>query len=292
MEKIKKYLGLYPFLFYMLFFYLYGLYYVVMTSFGFFGVEESRFTLENYKKVFENKEFYSSLFYTLKLNIFSAVISLLIAIFILYIIFLGNRYNKKINYIFSKILEIPIYISYLIGTYGVFILLSRGGVISSFFQKIGIIKTSHDFPILVNDDYGVGIILTFIWKSVPFIVMMVLPILLKIENKWKKLSAIYGMEDLKFYLKIVLPLILPALMMTFFIILAYFFSAFETPYILGKTYPQTLSVYIFELYSKRGLDSRGVVMVLNIILSVFTLLIGGIVYLIMKKIIKESDRGW
>lgn len=274
MEKIKKYIGLYPFLIYMTCFYLYGLYYVLMSSFGFFGIEKSEFTLDNYRKVFTTPDFYSSLVYTVKLNLFAAVFSLIISIIILYLIFLGNRRVERFNTYFSKILELPIYISYLIATYGIFIL------------------SIHYFPNLVNDDYGVGIILTFVWKTTPFIIMMAIPVLLEIDNKWRKLGTIFGMKDLKFYTKIVLPMLFPTLIMSFFIILAYFFSAFETPYILGKTYPQTLSVYIFELYSTRGIGSRGVVMVLNIILSLFTLSIGGVIYLIMYKLIGEKDRRW
>ena len=291
MEKIKRYIYIIPFLLYITFFFLYGLSYVLMTSLGYNRITtKSYFTLNYYKEVLESKEFFKSLFYTIKINTIASLFSIILTVVILFIIFL-NR--KKYFYVrnLKKTLEIPIFIPYLVSAYGIFLLLMKKGLINNILFKIGVIKDIQQFPILINDDSGIGIILTYIWKTFPFMTVMSLPVMFRIDKNWEKLGKVYNLSDFGFYKKIVLPLMLPSLSISFFIVLTYFFASFETPYILGVTYPKVLSVLVFEMYTKGSLELRGKVMVMNILISSISLLIGGVMCLIFK-FFKFQGREW
>ncbi|MGL5176394.1 MAG: ABC transporter permease, partial [Cetobacterium sp.] len=89
-----------------------------------------------------------------------------------------------------------------------------------------------------------------------------------------------------------LPLILPNLGVSFFIVLSYLFASFETPYILGVTHPRVLSVLVFDMYAKGSLDLRGKIMVLNILISCISLIFAGAIYFIFKYFTKFEDREW
>lgn len=292
MEKIRKIIKILPFLIYVYLFFLYGIYYVVMTSFGYNRIiGKNSFTLEYYRELILSREFLENLRYTVKINFFTGVISLLLAVVFLYLIHI-NRNSKYLGKFFKKILEFPVGVSYLTGAYALVLLLSRGGVIGSYLVKLGVIESIKEFPILINDNYGVGIILGYIWKVVPFMVMMCIPMMVDIERKWRDLGTLYNLTEYNFFKKIIFPMILPTLSLSFFLVLAYLFSAFETSYILGVTYPRTLSVQMYELYREGDIELRGKVMAINVIVTLIALTISFISYLTMKYLMKFKERKW
>lgn len=289
MEKIKKIVGVVPFLIFVTVFFLYGLYYVFMTSVGYNRVlQKSEFTLDFYKEVLSSKEFLESLKYTVKINFISAIIAFILTIVIIYLIFLSRRKGYCYSKSFQKIIEAPVFIPYLVGSYGILLLLMKGGLLNKILIEMKILE----FPILTNDVNGIGIIVTYVWKALPFMTMMTLPIVLRVDKKWDVLGKIYNLNDYNFFKKIVLPLILPALSASFFIVIAYLFASFETPYILGVTHPSVLAVTVFNMYAKGNLDLRGKIMVINIVISLISLLCGLAVYLTLKYFSKFKDREW
>lgn len=263
-----------------------------MTSFGYNRIiGKNGFTLEYYRELILSREFLENLRYTVKINFFTGVISLLLTVVFLYLIHI-NRNSKYLGKAFKKILEFPVGVSYLTGAYALVLLLSRGGVIGSYLVKFGVIESIREFPILINDNYGVGIILGYIWKVVPFMVMMCIPMLVDIERKWRDLGTLYNLTDYNFFKKIIFPMILPTLSLSFFLVLAYLFSAFETSYILGVTYPRTLAVQMYELYREGDIELRGKVMAINVIVTLIALTISFISYLTMKYLMKFKEREW
>lgn len=293
MEIIKKYIYIVPFLLYITFFFLYGLYYVLMSSLGYNRVlTTSCFTLQYYKEILCSKEFYQSLIYTIKINSIASIFAVILTIFIIFLVFFSKRRGYFFVKIFQKIIEAPVFVPYLIGAYGILLLLMRRGMINRILLKMEIISSTNNFPILTNDSYGIGIIITYVWKALPFMTMMSLPVVFRIDKKWDYLGKIYNLTDFEFFKKIVFPLVFPTLSISFFIVLTYLFASFETPYILGITHPKMLSVLVFEMYAKGNLDLRGKVMVINILISSISLLFGGIICLIFKFFMKFQEREW
>lgn len=274
-------------------FYLYGLFYGIMNSFGYYRiVGESFFTLEFYKKMFENKALYSAIIFTTKISIVSAVLSLVLSVGIIYLIYINIKRKSIPPNLFQKLIESPLLVPYIIGAYAVLIVFMQNGILSNFFQWMGWIENYQKFPILTNEKMGIGIVITYVWKTIPFIVMMTMPIVKRISDRWDPLAKVYNLNSWGFFLKIVLPLISPTLIISFFIILSYFFIAFETPYLLGVTHPKSLAVYIYDIYSRGSLDDRGYVMAMNISISLFTLIIGGVVAGLLKIFSKLDEKGW
>lgn len=274
-------------------FYLYGLFYGVMNSFGYYRIlGESVFTWEFYRKMVENRALYSTLVFTARISFISAIISLILSITLIYLLFINLKKRVISPNLFQKLVESPLLVPYLIGAYAVLIVFMQNGILSMILQRVGIIESYHQFPILTNERNGIGIIITYVWKTVPFIVMMTMPVVKRISDRWDSLAKVYNLSSWGFFRKIVLPLIAPTLVISFFIILSYFFIAFETPYLLGVTHPKSLAVYIYDIYSRGSLEERGYVMAMNISISLFTLLVGGIVAGLLKIFSKLDEKGW
>lgn len=278
---------------YISFFFLYGLYYVLMTSLGYNRIlSKSYFTLDYYKEVLYSKEFLTSLIYTTKLNMISAFFAFILTVIILYLVFLSKRKGYFYGKSFQKVIEAPVFVPYLVGAYGVLLLLMRRGILNNVLMQLGVIKSVQEFPVLTNDYNGIGIIITYIWKALPFMTMMTLPIVFRVDKKWDALGKLYNLSNYQFFKKIVFPLILPTLSVSFFIVLTYLFASFETPYILGVTHPRVLSVSVFDMYAKGNLDTRGKIMVMNIMISVISLFFGGMISLALKFFSRYESREW
>ena len=293
LEKDNKIFLLFPFIIYMIFFYFYGIFYGISTSFGYNTIGGiSKFSLKNYFEIFNDNNLYTSILFTSRISLISGIISLTLSVAIIYLIYLNLKRKILFPTFFQKIIEAPLFVPYLVAAYGILILFIQKGVLSTLLINLNIISKYQDFPILTNDRFGTGIIITYVWKTIPFIVMMSLPVVRRIINKWEPLGLLYNMSDFKFFIKIILPLIFPTLIISFFIIFSYFIVAFETPYLLGVTYPKSLSVYIYELYSRGSLSNGGIIMGINLLISIFTLFIGYLAFKILNSLTKYSEKGW
>ncbi|MGL5796757.1 MAG: ABC transporter permease [Cetobacterium sp.] len=274
-------------------FFIYGIHYALLTSIGYNRIlEKSYFTLDYYSEILISSYFYESLIYTVKINTISLFISYFLTMIILFLIFYSKKEDYFYTRMFQKIVEVPVFISYLVSSYGVLIMFMKRGFLNNFLLEINAIESIDNFPILTNDKFGVGIIITYIWKSLPFMVMMSLPIVFRAEKKWNSLGIIYNLSHFQFFKKIILPLVFPSISISFFIVSAYLFASFETPYILGVSYPKVLSVMVFDMYTKGSLELRGQIMAINILISIISLVFSGILYLSLKKISKFNEREW
>jgi len=290
LEKIKTYLIIAPVTIFIIIFFIFGLCSGICESLGLISFTGKKgFTFDHYKQLLTNEVFKDSLLYTAKLALISASIALIFSIFILFILYL--RKDKK-SKVFSRILELPILLPYVVASYLILILFMQSGLLSRLYIYLGIIENFKEFPILTNDEMGIGIIMTYVWKSSPFIVMMSYPVLLRIEEKFNNLNHILGISKKMFFVEVVLPLLGPSLIVSFFIILAFIFTSFETPYLLGVTYPKSLAVLSYEMYSKGNLSVRPQLMAINMVISAIAILAGGIVYWINKNIISKNQRAW
>lgn len=291
--KYKKIWMIVPFILFMGIFYIYGIYYGVMNSFGYYSVTgKSFFTWDNYIRVFNDLGFMNSIIFTIKISLIASLSALFLSILILYLIYINIKYKYFYPKIIKKMLEAPLLVPYLIGAYAILISFMQNGVLNKFLVGMGVLSSFDKFPIMTNDKLGIGVIITYIWKSVPFILITCTPQIERIVNKWEPLAKVYKLSNIKFYQKIVLPIIYPTLLGSFFIILSYFLVSFETPYLLGVINPRSLAVYIFDLYTRGGLEARGVVMAMNVIMMVINLFLGFIIFKIVKKSSKYNGNRW
>ena len=293
MEKIKGYLYIVPALLFIGVFFLYGFFQGFMQSFGLYRiVGESFFTLDYYMETVKSKSFWDSLIFTSRMAVVSSTVSLLVSVILIYTIYLNMERKFVQGERFQKVVESPLLVPYLIASYLILILFMQSGVISKVMVSLGVIENYRAFPILTNEKRGVGIIIAYIWKTTPFIIMMAVPVLRRVKAKWDALAHIFNVGKTRFFFEVGLPLMGPSLLMSFFIVLAYIFTAFEVPYILGVTYPKALAVGAYDIYSRGSLADRPNLMVINMIISFISLFSGLLVYFINKFFIGKNKGAW
>ena len=200
--------------------------------------------LKNYMDVLSSYYFLDSLWFTLKVALITTALSMVIAI----IVALALRENfagKKITlFLFQYNLCIP----HMVVAMMMIMLLSQTGILSSLAYQLGLIESATEFPWLVKDSKGLGIIITFVWKYFPYIGLSVLGILQGASREYEAQAATLGVGKVKRFFHVILPTILPATSAASIIVFSAAFGEYEIPALLGSTSHRMLSIMVYIKY--------------------------------------------
>ena len=258
----------------------------ILQSVGFFSVidqEEQKISFDAYLAAFQNETVRAGIILTFRVAILSTVLSTVIALAISLMISRTKRFQSTLIAITQFNIPIP----HVVAATGILLTFSQSGLVSRVTNHFGITDGSSDFPIITNDPFGYGIIMSYLWKEIPFMCVLILSALrgpvTNLDETAKTLGASYGYR----LRKVILPYIFPAILSGTIIVFAFSFGSYEVPYLLGEPYPSTVSVVAYQLYTDRDLANRPTAMALATITSV---VIGLLVYAYMKLTQQEGRK--
>lgn len=227
-------------------------------------------SIQHFVAVIIDPDFLTSLGLTLYIALTSTLIAAIFSIFLALAIHRWAGNNKIIHFL----LQIPLAAPHLVIGISIIFLLAPSGMVARLLTSILGPEVQSSFPILVNDNFSIGIILVYIWKEIPFITLMLLAVLKNMGNELHEVGATLKATPLQRFRYITLPIIWPNLSGACCIVFAFTFGAFEIPYLLGTTYPLTLPVWAYQNYSDIDLLARpegigiGLIIAVIVIISV------------------------
>jgi putative spermidine/putrescine transport system permease protein len=179
-------------------------------------------------------------------------------------------FAKKIcNFIFSLNLPMP----HLVVAVGMIFVFSQSGLLARFFTQIGFIASPSEFPILVKDKYGFGIILAYVWKEAAFFFIILMSVLQSLGENFEELAQSLGANKWQRFRYVILPLVMPNLFSASIIVFAFSFGAYEVPAILGVNYPQMLPVMALDFFLNPDLNARSEGMALSMIIAMIVMIL-------------------
>lgn len=239
-------------------------------SFGYFPAIGLRdWTLDNYVNVISDPTFLRSLWLTFRIALVSTVASATIAVAIVMMLRFRFAGSKLTTFIF----QIPLPVPHLVAASGLLLLFTQSGLLARIAAALGLIDRPAEFPVLVFDRPGVTIILTFLWKEVPFIGLVVLAILRSIGPQYEELAQSLGAGPWQRFRHVLLPLIMPGVLSTSIIVFAFTFANYEIPLLLGVRSPTTLPVLAFRNYGDADLGLRPEAMAISVILAIISVIL-------------------
>jgi putative spermidine/putrescine transport system permease protein len=221
-------------------------------------------SLDAYYNLLTGRTFLRSLGFTLYLATAATVISTILAIVCALVLrdtFVGRRLT---TFIFQLNLPIP----HLVGGVGIMMLAAQSGLLARVARLAGAISEPSQFPALVNDPYGIGILLEYVWKEVPFIGVIVLAVLRSLGTDYEELATSLGANRWQRLRHVLIPLMLPGILSASTIVFAFSFGGFEIPLLLGATFPAPLSVVAYRFYSDADLNARPDAMATSMVITV------------------------
>lgn len=227
------------------------------------AVGQTELSLEAYRRVFSNPAFGRSLLLTVWIAGVSTAVSTLFALIAALALCRAFRGKRAATFIFQSNLPIP----HLVGAIGILFLFSQSGFLARWGHGLGLIHTPADFPALVFDRYGLGIILEYVWKSSVFIGVILLATLQTIGHDYEDVARTLGANTWQRFRFVTLPLIRPGLLAASILVFAFTFGDFEVPLLLGARYPSALPVLAYRLYTDVDLNARPEAMALSVIIA-------------------------
>ena len=259
------------------FLFLGGLAYGALVSLGWQPIiGRTEISLQAYHSIMFSEQyanvFWQGLALTIWVSVGSTFISAMLALATALLLrrsFVGKRLA---TFLYQLNLPVP----HVVAAIGILFLFSQSGLLFRTGAQLGLFEFPRDFPVLVKDRFGIGMMLSFIWKEVPFIGVIVLAVLQSLGVDYEDLARSLGANRWQRFLYVILPLVMPGLLSGSILVFAFTFGSYEVPAILGVRFPRMLTVTAVRFFQNPDLNARTEGMAISVIISiiVFFLVLG------------------
>ena len=169
---------------------------------------------------------------------------------------------------------LPLAMPAIVTAFVSFQLLGKTGLLSRLFYRLHIINDLQQFPDLINDKLGIGIIATHVLMAVPFLLIFFSNLF--VSERLAALSnvaASLGANKRQMMYRIVLPVLLKRGLTTVLLYFIFVLGSYEIPLILGQQSPQMISVLIVKKMQRYNLFDIPQGYFLSCIYSLFIILL-------------------
>ncbi|WP_431300480.1 ABC transporter permease [Tabrizicola sp. BL-A-41-H6] len=236
----------------------------LVRSFGYLpAIGLSDPNLDAYRAILTDPAFLRSLGLTLWVAVASTALAALIALGSALLLRQTFPGRALALFLFQLNLTIP----HIVGAIGILYLFSQSGSFARLAHATHLITTPADFPALVFDPYAIGIILTYVWKEVPFIGLILLARMQTIGADYEAVARSHGATRRQAIRHILLPLLMPSLIGASALTFAFTFGAYEIPALLGASFPKALPVLAYQSFTDVDLTARPEALAMAVIIA-------------------------
>ena len=217
-----------------------GLCYALLGSLGVVGPLATGFTGRHWQALGTDAGLLKSALFSLWVAGASLGISVALALALV----LGARATLR-RRPFPTLLYVPLLMPSLVMGFYLFQLLSRAGWLSRLSFGLGLTHSVEGFPELVQDAAGVGIIAAQVLLAFPFLTLLFQAIYQESRlSDYDQLARTLGASPGQFRWRVAVPVLLRRAAPTLLLSGIATLGAYDIPLLLGRPYPQMLSVYI------------------------------------------------
>lgn len=242
-----------------------GFWIILKESFGMIptlGFEEMTFSY--YFEAVNMTGFFHSVFYAIYLAVVSSVLSMAIGTGIAYR--LTRSRNQRLKNVINSIMGLGIILPYLYMVFIAMLILSQSGLISRGLYNLNMIEFPSDFPNLLYGRFGIGIIIVYVLKGIPFVTLLTLNVMSQISINFEQVAMTLGGNNKQIFKKIYLPLSRDTIVWSGMVLFAYDLGSFEVPYIFSNLKTRSFSVMLYSEYLKPSITSIPTTMAMTVLL--------------------------
>lgn len=249
-----------------------------------FGLNE--WTFQYYKEVLTRPEMLESILYSLKIAFISASLAAAGGVFVCVVLVMRGQTKGGI----MRVIQMPVIVPHVVVALFVINIFSQNGILARAAFAMGLIQEQQQFPALVYNVHGIGIILAYLWKEIPFIIYFVIVLMANVNGKLGEAAVNLGAGKWTAFWKVTLPLCKNTIFSGFLIIFVFALGAYELPFLLGTTTPKALPVLAYQQYIHPDLKTRPYAMALNGVIIVISLISAVIYFRLMQKSMKNIKK--
>lgn len=246
-----------------------SLLYAIAESLGLISViDQSAVTLDAWREALaSDSEFWVSLVFSLWVSSVSTAIASILALLVA--VWLAEHRTGSETLALNWNLAFP----HLVWATALILFLSQSGLFARWAASLGWITTTDQFPILIRHPFGLGIILHYISKEVPFLALIVLAVLRSQPIGYDVVAENLGASRWQRIRYVTIPQVLPALLAGALLVFGFIFSSYEVPALLGIGYPRALPVLALRFFLDPDLRARSEGMVISLVITLIVVLV-------------------
>ncbi len=168
----------------------------------------------------------------------------------------------------AGLLHMNLAIPHVVWAVALLLLLAQTGLVARGAAAIGLINSPSGFPLVVNDRFGVGVIIHYATKEAPFLALIGLTLSRSQPRELRHVAETLGARGWCRARLVTLPVILPGVLAAAAVVFVFVVGAFEAPTLLGVSSPRVLSVLGLDLFNDSDLTVRPRAMALAVLMTI------------------------
>jgi putative spermidine/putrescine transport system permease protein len=237
-------------------------------------------SLEAYRRLVEADGFWRSIGFTLWVASVGTALAVLGAVAILW--HWTSRPGRARRFDLW-ILQLNLSIPHVVWTVALLATFSQSGWASRIVAAVGLIESPGEFPVLVRDSFGVGIIGHLVTKELPFLVLVGAPLAGRRLVPLAQTAATLGAGPLATLRRVFVPAMAPVLVPAALVAFAFAVGAYEPASALGVSDPRTLSVVALDRYRDPDLGVRADAQAISVALAFVVAVVAVIVWSLTRR---------
>lgn len=230
-----------------------GLVLMFITSLTDPGDSGDALTLVHYRTLLSQSGFWMNAFYSLYLAVAASLLAAVAGTLTAYAI--ATSETRLLRRLSERVMQAGLVLPYLYVVFLAFLLLGQAGLLSRLALALGVIDSTGSFPPLIFDAAGVGMIWVYAFKGIPFVALMTLTVMTRINRQYRGVARTLGAGRLRQLFAIYLPLCRRVILWSCLVHFAYALGSFEVPHLMSAFSPRPLSASLYSLYLRPGLSS-------------------------------------
>lgn len=224
---------------------------------GSLGLEDAHpgLTLSHYADVFARPALRRALLMSLYYGIAPVVVALPAAVGLALLLrrpFFGQS-------LFGVLYKIPMAVPGIVAALVVMTLFDRGGFVDRLLAPLG-----FALPRLIRDPWGLGVILTSVWKQLPMMTLVCAGAFGSVSKDISLAARAFGAGPWRTFWHVELPLAMPGISVAMLLAFVATLGYYAIPDLLGPAWPQPLAVH---MVSEFGLGHSGLVDALGMVMA-------------------------
>jgi len=160
---------------------------------------------------------------------------------------------------------IPLPLPHLAAALVGLLILSQSGLLARVGHALGWIDGPQSMPAMVNDRWGVGLILTLAWKEFAFLVLVAWSVLAERGSRLEETARTLGAGAWHTFLRVTLPVLWRGMLPAIIAVFTFVLGSYEVAALLAPSDPLPLPVLTMERYLDADLSRRGDAFVLVLV---------------------------
>jgi putative spermidine/putrescine transport system permease protein len=166
---------------------------------------------------------------------------------------------------------LPLPIPHLVAGVSGLLILGQSGVLARAGFALGLIDTPAAMPALVQDPWGIGVILALTWKELPFLALVAFSILALRGPALEEAARTLGAPPREVAIQITLPLLVRGMLPALVAVFTFVVGSWEVSALLAPSSPMALPLQILERHTDPALARRSEAHVLTLMLLALAL---------------------